>query len=33
MKFDHIGIPTTDRFDGEIELPHLQIDHAARADL
>jgi hypothetical protein len=25
MKFDHIGIPTTGRFDGEIELPHLQM--------
>ena len=25
MKFDHIGIPTTGRFDGEIDLPHLQI--------
>jgi hypothetical protein len=25
MKFDHIGIPTTDRFDGEIELPDLQM--------
>ena len=25
MKFDHIGIPTTNRFDGEIELPHLQM--------
>jgi hypothetical protein len=25
MKFDHIGIPTTSRFDGEIELPHLQM--------
>jgi hypothetical protein len=25
MKFDHISIPTTDRFDGEIELPHLQM--------
>ena len=25
MKFDHIGIPTTSRFDGEIDLPHLQI--------
>jgi hypothetical protein len=25
MKFDHIGIPTTDPFDGEIELPHLQM--------
>jgi hypothetical protein len=25
MKFDHIGIPTTGRFDGEIELAHLQM--------
>jgi hypothetical protein len=25
MKFDHIGIPTTGEFDGEIELPHLQM--------
>lgn len=25
MKFDHIGIPTTDRFDGEIDLPHLNV--------
>ena len=25
MKFDHIGIPTTGRFDGEIDLPHLQM--------
>lgn len=25
MKFDHIGIPTTDRFEGEIPLPHLQM--------
>jgi hypothetical protein len=24
-RFDHIGIPTTDRFDGEISLPHLSI--------
>ena len=23
MKFNHIGIPTTDRFDGEIDLAHL----------
>ena len=23
MKFNHIGIPTTDRFEGEIALPHL----------
>ena len=25
MKFNHIGIPTTDRFDGEIDLPHLSM--------
>ena len=25
MKFNHIGIPTTARFDGEIPLPHLQV--------
>ena len=25
MKFDHIGIPTTERFDGEIDLPHLRL--------
>ena len=25
MKFNHIGIPTTDRFDGEIDLPHLKM--------
>ena len=25
MKFNHIGIPTTEHFDGEIELPHLKI--------
>lgn len=25
MKFNHIGIPTTERFDGEIDLPHLQM--------
>ena len=25
MRFNHIGIPTTDRFDGEIPLPHLQM--------
>jgi hypothetical protein len=25
MKFDHIGIPTEERFDGEIALPHLKI--------
>ena len=31
MKFNHIGIPTTDRFEGEIDLPHLKMtvsDHA-----
>ena len=25
MKFNHIGIPTTEAFDGAIDLPHLQI--------
>ncbi len=25
MKFNHIGIPTTKTFDGEIELPHLKM--------
>lgn len=25
MKFNHIGIPTTERFDGEIELPALKM--------
>ncbi len=25
MKSDHIGIPTTGRFDGEIDLPHLKM--------
>ncbi len=31
MRFNHIGIPTRDRFDGEIDLPHLSVtvsDHA-----
>ena len=31
MKYNHIGIPTTERFDGEIDLPRLKItvsDHA-----
>ena len=31
MKFNHIGIPTTDRFEGGIDLPHLKMtvsDHA-----
>lgn len=25
MKFNHIGIPVTGRFDGEIDLPHLRM--------
>jgi hypothetical protein len=25
MKFNHIGIPTTERFEGEIDLPDLQM--------
>ena len=25
MKFNHIGIPTKDRFEGEIDLPHLKM--------
>ena len=25
MKFNHIGIPTSERFDGEIDLPHLGV--------
>src|SRR4029434_1978932 len=25
MKFNHIGIPTTTRFEGEIDLPHLKV--------
>ena len=25
MKFDHIGIPTVEAFDGEIPLPHLKM--------
>ena len=31
MRYNHIGIPTTERFDGEINLPRLKItvsDHA-----
>ena len=31
MKYNHIGIPITGSFEGEIDLPHLQItvsDHA-----
>lgn len=25
MEFNHIGIPTTKRFEGEIDLPHLKL--------
>jgi hypothetical protein len=25
VKFNHLGIPTTGRFEGEIDLPHLKI--------
>jgi hypothetical protein len=25
MRFNHVGIPTTTRFEGEIELPHLKV--------
>jgi hypothetical protein len=25
MKFNHIGIPTAERFEGEIDLPHLKM--------
>lgn len=25
MKFNHIGIPTTERFEGEVDLPHLKM--------
>ena len=31
MKYNHIGIPTTERFEDEIDLPHLKVtvsDHA-----
>ena len=24
-RFNHLGIPTTDRFEGEIDLPHLRM--------
>jgi hypothetical protein len=32
LRFNHIGIPTAGRFDGEIALPHLKMtvsDHLA----
>ncbi len=25
MRFNHVGIPTTTRFEGEIDLPHLKV--------
>jgi virulence-associated protein VagC len=25
MKFNHVGIPTEERFEGEIDLPHLRV--------
>jgi len=25
MKFNHLGIPTNERFEGEIDLPHLKM--------
>lgn len=25
MKYNHLGVPTTDRFEGEIDLPHLKM--------
>jgi hypothetical protein len=31
MKYNHVGIPTTERFAGEIDLPHLKVtvsDHS-----
>lgn len=34
MKYNHIGIPTTERFDNEIDLPHLKMtvsDHTDNA--
>jgi catechol 2,3-dioxygenase-like lactoylglutathione lyase family enzyme len=32
MKFDHIGIPTRSRFDGEIDLPHLKMTVSEHQD-
>ena len=25
LKYNHVGIPTTSRFDGEIPVPHLKV--------
>lgn len=32
MKFHHIGIPTTGKFEGEIDLPHLKMTVSDHAD-
>jgi hypothetical protein len=32
MKYNHIGIPTTERFDGETDLPHLKITVSDHTD-
>jgi hypothetical protein len=32
MKYNHIGIPTTGRFAGEIDLPHLKITVSDHTD-
>jgi hypothetical protein len=30
MKYNHVGIPTTAHFDGEIPLPHLNVTSRAK---
>lgn len=32
MKYHHIGIPTSGRFDGEIDLPHLKMTVSDHSD-
>ena len=32
MKYNHLGIPTRSSFEGEIDLPHLQITVSDHAD-
>lgn len=32
MKYNHLGIPTTDRFRGEIDLPHLKMTVSDQAN-
>jgi hypothetical protein len=32
MKFNHIGIPTDRRFEGEIDLPHLKVTVSDHTD-